>query len=645
MVGAASSSPYADLERQCAALLAPHVPEGTELQFDRPQDPAFGALSCNVAMRLSRLLRKAPAQIAQDLVAAIDASGSDLVERAEAIKGFINFHASPTTFAQLTIAAVLVHGPSFGVPPGVQRRRVLIEHTSVNPNKPWHIGHVRNAVLGDVLGRVFRFVGHEVEIQNYIDDTGKQVADMLFGLEYLGLLGPDGTVDVPPDRKLDHFFGDAYVRINRMVEDGELRKEAFEAGSARYAHAREAGEYRDLVRAIVLAQLATAWRLGIFYDILSWEGDVVQGGLFDEALQKLLATNAAYHQAEGRHAGCVVIEMGDFLPEGAGETADDHPTERVLIRSNGLPTYTAKDIAYHMWKYRLLSRDLFYTLDTVQPNGEEMWTTVPDGEPKARQAPDEGIVLIDARQALAQKVVKAALQVAGYSREAAYHHHLGYGVVSPRGGSFSGRKGTEYSADAVLDAVVTAQYERSLLKAQERNIEVPEQELRANSEMGAVASLRYLMCRSDPLKDITFTIEDVIDEHGTTAVYIQYAYARMQSIFAKGGYEAQMHGDVTPWDAADLALLIQPQEQALIRVVARLPFAVAQAVDALRIHTLADYGHELAESFNLFYGACQILRSDVPPELKLARLALAAAVAQTIRNVAALLGLGLPDRL
>ena len=192
---------------------------------------------------------------------------------------------------------------------------------------------------------------------------------------------------------------------------------------------------------------------------------------------------------------------------------------------------------------------------------------------------------------------------------------------------------------------MAAQYERAVLKSRERNIEVPEGELRTTSEVVAVASLRYLMCRSDPLKDITFTVEDVIDERGATALYIQYAYARLQSIFVKGGYEQYMRGGAAPWDSADLSLLVDPQERALVRLVARLPLVVLQVVEALRIHTLADYGHDLAETFSLFYDACPILRSDVPPELKLARLVLAATVAQTIRNVASLLGLGLPDRL
>lgn len=639
-----SPAPLAALEAECRALLERHVPSGAPLRFERPARADFGDLSCNVALQLSRQLGRPPLAIAEQIAGAIDLGPATLVREVRVAKpGFINFYVHRQRFSRAVLEAVRAAGGAYGRPE-VASRRVVVEHTSVNPNKPWHIGHVRNAVLGDVLGRLFRFAGLDVEIQNYIDDTGKQVADMLFGLERLGLIGPDGTVDVPPDRKADHFFGDAYVRINALVKDGTVPAAEMEAGSAAFMHAREEGRYRALVRAIVLAQLATAWRLGIFYDLLSWEGDVLQGRLFDEAMDRLRRSETVFEQQEGRHAGCLVIEMGAFLPEGAGEMASDHPTERVLIRSNGLPTYTAKDIAYHMWKFGLLERDLTYRLETVQPNGEELWSSAPDGVPRPHHTADAVVTLIDVRQSLPQQVVKAALAVTGYAAQAASHHHLAYGTVSPKGGRFSGREGTEYSADGVLAAVVEAQYDRARLKATERGVEVPEGELRATSEAVAVAALRYLMCRYDPLKNITFTIEDAIDEKGNTALYIQYAYARAQSIFRKGGHADLPPGE-EPWAAADPALLEHPREWALIALIARLPWVVAQVVEHLTIHSLAEFAHELAESFSLFYEACPILRSDVPPDLRLARLALAAATAQTMRNVAALLGLSLPDRL
>jgi arginyl-tRNA synthetase len=344
-----------------------------------------------------------------------------------------------------------------------------------------------------------------------------------------------------------------------------------------------------------------------------------------------------------------VIEMGEFLPEGDGETGVevDHPTERVLIRSNGLPTYTAKDIAYHMWKFALLDGDLRYQLDMVQPNGQELWTSSPTGQFQKRRAAEYLINLIDVRQSLPQVVVKAALRVAGFEEAAAAQHHLGYGIVAPKGGKFSGREGTEHSADGVLEEVAAAQYARAAAKAVERGVAVPEAELRATSELVAVGALRYLMCRYDPLRNVSFTIDEVIDGKGHTGLYVQYAYARTQSIFRKGGYAGDGDSglDGSSWANADPALLTHERERALVLILARLPGVVAQVLDGLSIHLLADYAHDLAEHFALFYEECPILRSDVPPELRQARLALVAATAQTMRNVCALLGLALPDRL
>ncbi|HWE63714.1 MAG TPA: arginine--tRNA ligase, partial [Chloroflexota bacterium] len=278
-------SPYALLEAECRALLLPHVPEGTVLRFERAPNPELGDLACPVALQLSRELKRAPLAIAEQIVAALDLSQAMLVREVRAAKpGFINFYTHADRFTRLVLDTVHADGAAYGRPPAVQARHVVVEHTSVNPNKPWHIGHVRNAVLGDVLGRLFRFAGHEVEIQNYIDDTGKQVADMLFGLQYLGLLGPHGEVSMPAGQKADHFVGDAYVRINALVKEGVVDPAVMEAGSAAFMHAREEGQFRDLVHMIVYAQLATAWRLGIFYNLLTWEGDIVQAHLFEEAM-------------------------------------------------------------------------------------------------------------------------------------------------------------------------------------------------------------------------------------------------------------------------------------------------------------------------------------------------------------------------
>ncbi len=536
-------SPLAELEGQCRALLQPLVPPGTELSFERPRTSDLGDLSCSVALKIAKGLARPPLALAEEWAMTIagNLGAAPLIREVRAARpGFLNFYLEPAAYAALVIASVRAHGERYGKSEGAAPRHVVVEHTSVNPNKPWHIGHVRNAVLGDVLGRVFRFAGHDVEIQNYIDDTGKQVADMLFGLAYLGMLSEDGVAASPGNVKADHFYGEAYVRINALVKDKIVPAEEMEAASRRFMHAREKGEYRDLVHTIVLTQLETAWRMGVFYDLLVWEGDIVTARLFDEAMALLRTFPSIYAQDQGRHRGCLVIDMGEYLPEGAGETGAevDHPTERVLIRSNGLPTYTAKDIAYHMWKFALLETDLLYALDIVQPNGRALWTSSPLGEVRPRRAAEYLINLIDVRQSLPQLVVKAALRVMGFEQAAAAHHHLGYGIVAPKGGKFSGREGTEYSADGVLDAVAEAQYTRAAAKAAERGAAVPDAELRATSEQVAVGALRYLMCRADPLRNVFFTIDEVIDEKGHTGLYMQYAYARTQSIFKRGGYLA-----------------------------------------------------------------------------------------------------------
>ncbi|HVA91308.1 MAG TPA: arginine--tRNA ligase, partial [Chloroflexota bacterium] len=243
-------SPLGVLESQCRALLEPFISAETELSFERPRSADLGDLSCSIALKLAKGLGRPPMALAEEWAAAASArlDAAPLIREIRAARpGFLNFYAQPTAFASLVLAAVRAHGDQYGRPPGVEPRHVVVEHTSVNPNKPWHIGHVRNAVLGDVLGRVFRFAGHDVEIQNYIDDTGKQVADLLFGLAYLGMLSPEGIAVSPGAEKADHFYGEAYVRINALVREGIVPAPEMEAGSARFMHARELGEYRDLV--------------------------------------------------------------------------------------------------------------------------------------------------------------------------------------------------------------------------------------------------------------------------------------------------------------------------------------------------------------------------------------------------------------
>src|ERR671931_1933084 len=222
------TDPFAIFRRECEALIKSRVPEPAGYVFEVPPRKEMGQLACNVAFQLTRLRKNSPRKIAEDIVAGMDRRACRLVRDVQvAGPGFINFYRDERAYAQLVLDAVRADGDAYGRGDGGPVRRPLIEHTSVNPNKAWHIGHARNAVLGDTLARLFRFAGHAVEVQNYIDDTGKQVADMIFGLRYFGRLSDDGTLQVPPGRKLDHFFGEVYAQLYEALSaEPDLAAEA-----------------------------------------------------------------------------------------------------------------------------------------------------------------------------------------------------------------------------------------------------------------------------------------------------------------------------------------------------------------------------------------------------------------------------------
>src|SRR2546423_1488382 len=212
------TDPFAIFRRECEALIKSRVPEPAGYVFEIPPRKELGQLACNVAFQLPKLRKNSPRKIAEDIVAGLDRGAFRLVRDVEvAGPGFINFYRDEQAYARLVLDAVRADGEAYGRGDGAPVRRPLVEHTSVNPNKAWHIGHARNAVLGDTLARLFRFAGHPVEVQNYIDDTGKQVADMIFGLRSFSYLSDDGTLQVPPGRKLDHFFGEVYAELYEVL--------------------------------------------------------------------------------------------------------------------------------------------------------------------------------------------------------------------------------------------------------------------------------------------------------------------------------------------------------------------------------------------------------------------------------------------
>jgi arginyl-tRNA synthetase len=419
--------------------------------------------------------------------------------------------------------------------------------------------------------------------------------------------------------------------------------EAIKRGVVAVQHELEEGAHRELVHQCVRAQIATAWRLGIYYDLLPWESDIVRNHLLDEAFAKIKQSPEVYQPAEGKFKGCLMLRMGDFL---AGEegTADDgeHTIDKVLVRSNGIPTYTGKDIAYHFWKYGLLGHDLFYREDTVQPNGQPLLTSAPDGAPRPPFKPTDVINVIAVHQEYPQKVVAAALAVTGHEEQYRGFHHLSYGLVDILQDGVrvkqSGRSGTGLATDYVIDQAAAVCYDISSAKW---GAELPDGELRDIAETLGTAAVRYVLCQFNPLKDIAFDIATVSRPEGNTGPYLQYAYTRTQAILRRAREEKGLAAEVRGGDAA---LLAEPAEHELLTHLARLPDVVDDVAGTLAVNVLADYAYTLATLFTQFYDRCPVLRA-ASDDLMRARLGLVLATAQVMRNTFGLLGLGLRDRL
>jgi arginyl-tRNA synthetase len=623
-----------------------------EAAIEVPPRRELGDLASPAAMQLARVLKRRPRDIAEELRSAVElpAAARPLV-RAVTVEGagYLNFRLDRAAFAARVLARPLVSGDAAFAGSG----KVIVEHTNINPNKAAHIGHLRNAVLGDVLARALRRLGAPVEVQNYIDDTGVQLADVVIGfVDRRGMTAADVAAVPEP---FDYVCWDLYSEVGRWYEEDKsrqtLRRETLhemELGTGSRAEMA-----RLVARRVVARHLATMRRLDVGYDLLTRESDILALDFFTHAFEKLKESGAVRLEKEGKNAGCWVMPLAE-----SAEFAGLEDPDKVIVRSDGTVTYVGKDIAYQLWKFGLLGRDFGYQLWSEQG----VWETAHGEDAHLPDHPAFGgarrvINVIDARQSYLQKIVRAGLEALGHPGEAARSVHFAYEMValSPatarllgyleEGGEertleMSGRKGIGVKADDLLDRLEA----KSREEIASRNRDLPPEVLDALAHQIAVAALRFFMVKATTNRVIAFDFDEALSFEGESGPYLQYSLVRAKNIRRKLR-EAGLPDTVTADEVARLdPALFEEDLWDLILTVAQTGEAVARGAAGLELSVLARHALDLAQRFNAVYHRHPILQENDGPT-RAARLAAVQAFSRGLEALGEILGIPVPERM
>ena len=671
---------YLTLLKRLRETLAGHIREkyGVELSvvLERPPKLEMGEAASPVCFELAKRLKKAPRQIAQEIANSLPKiEGIARVEVAGA--GYLNAFFDRTWFWES--ARKEASGPSAGIRAS-ERKKVIVEHTSINPNKAAHIGHLRNAVLGDTMVRLLRHTGNDVAVQNYIDNTGVQVADVVIAFQQMEKKSLAEVKALAAGKNFDYLCWDLYAKATQFFEEdkvraGELRGEtlkAIEAGDG------ETAEMATVIAdAVVGFHLRTMARLDIFYELLARESEILHLHFWDAAFEKLKASGAIQLATSGKNAGCWVMPWGKEENEvkevkeikeveeksRAAASSTDEDQAKIIVRSNGTVTYVGKDIAYQLWKFGLLGKDFHYRRWPNPPDTKELWATTAGANEAG--APHFGGAeavynVIDARQAYLQEVVAEGLRALGHAKEAENSIHFDYEIVAltPRCAAemgyelsaedakrpyveVSGRKGFGVKADDLITRMLAAAEARVLQK----HAEMAGVELKQTANALAVGALRFFLLKVTRNTIIAFDFEDALSAEGETGPYCQYAIVRIRGIRRKGAEVAGTRHEVrleTP-----KKIMEGPESNTIWEVLlasGSLDYAVDAAIGAQEPAFVSKYAFQLAQAFNNFYHKHHIL-SEADEEKRAFLLGLTELVERQLVLALGLLGIEAPEKM
>lgn len=607
-----------------------------------PPRRELGDLAFPAALQLARTLKKNPKAIAEELSAEfVLPSGVREIRIFGA--GYLNLFLDRPAFVGRLLGGPVLSG-------GSRTEKVVVEHTNINPNKAAHIGHLRNAVLGDVLVRSLCALGFPTETQNYIDDTGVQVADVVVGFLDLRGASLDEVAALP--EPFDYYCWDLYSEVGRWFGEDPARQALRRAT----LHELESGvgpraEMGRLVaRRIVGRHLGTMARLGIGYDLLTHESDILALHFFGVAFERLKASGAVRLEADGKNAGCWVMPLSE-----SDEFAGLEDPDKVIVRSDGTVTYVGKDIAYQLWKFGLLGQDFEYRLWTEQ----NLWQTCHEGG--AAEHPTFGgasrvINVIDNRQSYLQKIVRAGLQSLGHGEEAKRSVHFAYEMValSPatarllgfavegeeKALEMSGRKGIGVKADDLIDRLQA----KSREEIAARNRELDEATLDTLARQIAVAAIRFFMVKATTNRVIAFDFDEALSFEGESGPYLQYSLVRAKNIRRRLA-EAGLAADV----AAEAAAALPAEAYAddlwdMALATAQVEESIERGALGLELSIVARQALDLAQKFNHAYHKHPILH-EKDEVLRTARLAAVEVYQKGLETLADVLGVPVPDKM
>ena len=685
---------YRHLERRLAERIREFLRSqyGVHLErivIEQPPKIELGEFALPLAFELAKKLRKAPRKIAEEIV-----SGLGSVEGFEQLEvagtGYINARADR---ASLASAIARDEEPISARPSG----KILVEHTSINPNKAAHIGHLRNAILGDTFVRLLQFAGRTVDVQNYIDNTGVQVADVVVGFLRLETKSREDIEQLSREPRFDYYCWDLYAKVSQWYEQSaENKKVRLQTLHEIEAGGNETAGVADLISTAILRRhLETMDRLAIEYDFLPRESDILHLHFWDAAFEKLKAAGVLYFESEGKNKGCWVMRRAGTAKTLATDGTEDteeitEEDQKVIVRSNGTVGYVGKDIAYHMWKFGLLGKDFGYRKFFDYPNGHQCWVSAEHGEPDHPHFGDVAEIynVIDARQSEAQNTVIEALRGLGHNEAADHYTHFSYEMVAltPRcaaelryelseddkGRAYievSGRKGFGVKADDLLDALIAAAKQ----EVDSRHPELSDPEREKIFEQIAIGALRYFMLKYTKNSVIAFDFKDALSFEGETGPYAQYAAVRATNIFRKGGIdpdsfcrdvacnvsaaefgkflgagveERPFRGRVTSGPRSDAALKGPLFHEAtdlweLWLMASKTAYVIDQCIATTEPAYLAKHVFQLAQLFNTFYHRYPIL-SEKNGSRKQFLLATTGVVRRELVRALAVMGIEVP---